>query len=418
MAIAMLSIGAGSVARSAPLSPAPSQPGVAASPGCETFFPSPYEVCGAILDKYKALGGPQSFLLLPKSNERPAPDGAGAFSEFVGGNIYWSPSTSAHPVAHDFLTKWGQYGYEAGFMRYPTTDEIVLGDGVSRRQEFEGASIYFSFVTGAHEVHGLIRQAWVDLGAETSFLGFPTSDEQDTPPQHSPWGGRESLFQTGVVTANLTNNSTHVGNWSIYPTPAPAGLTRTMPTADRLPALRAQDLPEATVPTGRAVKAGDGCPEGTTDYSKINKAEWNCESVSEDLSYYEVMLRKGEARGARIDDDSAEPAKTAGFGRLHAGEDHNIGPHTIQLIARDSQYCSPLGYQNRCSYTMAFHFDKDFIDNITVVVQQHADTEGRSPDSHDLGVVTAYCGIGNPADHRRGYCRDDIPPPFNGGKKH
>ena len=40
-----------------------------ASPGCGMFLPSPFEVCGAILAKYKSMGGPSSFLLYPTSNE-------------------------------------------------------------------------------------------------------------------------------------------------------------------------------------------------------------------------------------------------------------------------------------------------------------------------------------------------------------
>ncbi|MGF0313841.1 LGFP repeat-containing protein [Rhodococcus sp. IEGM1428] len=381
-------------------------------------------MCGAILDEYLALGGPQSFLLLPTSGELVNPDGVGRRSQFVGGNIYWSPDTGAHFVAHDFLTKWGDYGYETGFLQYPTTDEIVLGDGLSRRQEFQGGSIYFSFATGAHTIYGLIKQAWVDLGAETSYLGFPTSDEQDTPDRYHPYGTRENTFQTGVITADLTNGSTHVGNWSAYPGSNVAARSTSSVAASSLPPLRAQDLPaeqpeqsssDGTEPQARQQQDGSGCPDGTTDYEK---SEWNCESVTEDLSFYEMGLRKGEARGARIDNDGSAELSDAGFGRLHAGEDHNVGPHSLQLIAQDAPFCSPLGYKERCSYTEALHFDEDYVDSITVVVQQGPDTEGRAPDQYDVGVVTAFCEVGDPASHIVGYCSDDLPPPFNGGKNH
>lgn len=162
---------------------------------CQSFPPAPYQVCGAILDKYNQMGGPSSFLLLPKSNELDNPGNTGKRSEFLGGNIYWSSSTGAHPVAHDFLTKFGQYGYEAGFLGYPTTDEIVLPDGVGRRQEFKGATIYWSPLSGAHNVQGAVRQKWIDLGAERGSLGYPITDEIVTPDGL----GRMNRFRNGVI---------------------------------------------------------------------------------------------------------------------------------------------------------------------------------------------------------------------------
>lgn len=122
------------------------------------------------------MGGPNSFLLFPKSNELTNPGNTGKRTEFLGGNIYWSAATGAKPVAHEFLTKWGEHGYESGFLKYPTTDEIVLSDG-GRRQEFQGGSIYFSFATGAHSTQGLIRDKWISLGGATGALGYPVSDE-------------------------------------------------------------------------------------------------------------------------------------------------------------------------------------------------------------------------------------------------
>ncbi|MDL9947567.1 hypothetical protein QSJ19_18655 [Gordonia sp. ABSL11-1] len=152
-----------------------------AAAGCQIYPPTSFQVCGAIRDKYNQMGGPTSFLLLPKSNELTNPGNTGKRSEFIGGNIYWSAATGAHPVAHEFLFKWGDHGYETGFLKYPTTDEIVLSDGVRRRQEFQGGSIYWSPATGAHSIQGTIRQKWVDLGADQSYLGLPTTDEVVTP---------------------------------------------------------------------------------------------------------------------------------------------------------------------------------------------------------------------------------------------
>ena len=48
--------------------------------------------------------------------------------------------------------------------------------------------------TGAHEVHGLIRDRWAALGWETSYLGYPTSDE------FAVAGGRRVNFERGHIT--------------------------------------------------------------------------------------------------------------------------------------------------------------------------------------------------------------------------
>ena len=52
----------------------------------------------------------------------------------------------------------------------PASDERPTPDGVGRFRHFERGSIYWHPATGAHEVHGLIRQKWAELGWELSFL--------------------------------------------------------------------------------------------------------------------------------------------------------------------------------------------------------------------------------------------------------
>ena len=167
----------------------------AVAAGCQTYPPTSFQVCGRIRDKYNQTGGPTGFLLFPKSNELTNPGNTGKRSEFLGGNIYWSAATDAHPVAHEFLTKWGEKGYESGYMKYPTTDEIVLADGVNRRQEYQGGQIYWAAGIGAHTIQGAILDKWKAMGAEGSYLGFPTSDEKVAPDGK----GRYNTFQHGSM---------------------------------------------------------------------------------------------------------------------------------------------------------------------------------------------------------------------------
>jgi len=59
-------------------------------------------------------------------------------------------------------------------------DETATPGGTSRYNHFPGGSIYWMPATGAHEVHGAIRNLWSSMGWERSFLGYPTRDELTT----------------------------------------------------------------------------------------------------------------------------------------------------------------------------------------------------------------------------------------------
>jgi hypothetical protein len=83
----------------------------------------------------------------------------------------------------------------------PTTGELTTPDGVGRYNVFENGSIYWSPSTGAHEVHGRIRDKWRDLGWEGGTLGYPTSDEYAVP------GGRRSDFQRGSLVWNAQSGA-------------------------------------------------------------------------------------------------------------------------------------------------------------------------------------------------------------------
>lgn len=161
---------------------------------CQTFPPAPYQVCGAILDKYNELGGPSGFLLWPTSDELTNPDGVGKRSVFMNGPIYWHPDAGAHPVANHFFACWQRNGWEAGPLRYPTSDELVNPDGLGRRQYFQGGTIYWK-LNDAYFVAGAIRDKWGETSWETGYLGYPDSDEVTT----SDGAGRFNRFEHGMI---------------------------------------------------------------------------------------------------------------------------------------------------------------------------------------------------------------------------
>lgn len=154
----------------------------------------------AISDKYNALGGAGGFLGKPVdegagNQEMPTADGRGRVRDYEGGSIYWSPQTGAFEVHGLIRVKWAQLGGVRSFLGYPITDETGTPDGIGRYNHFQGGSIYWTPKTGAHEVHGAIRDRWAKMGWERSPLGYPVSDEKTPPNGH----GRYSEFQGGHI---------------------------------------------------------------------------------------------------------------------------------------------------------------------------------------------------------------------------
>ena len=58
------------------------------------------------------------------------------------------------------------------------------------------STISWSARTGAHVVHGQIRDLWLQMGAESGELGYPLSSEEPTPDGR----GRQSRFEFGEIT--------------------------------------------------------------------------------------------------------------------------------------------------------------------------------------------------------------------------
>ena len=171
-------------------------PTLNSAPGCKVYWPSPFEVCGAIRELYDSVGGPKSFLTFPKSNELTNPDGIGKRSEFVNGFIYWHPKTGAHTVSIPATVVWAKHGWERGHFGYPMTNDIALGDSWYK-QKYQGGYIYTRNSIPAVQagIQGRIYDKWQDMGAQKSTLGFPISSEEKTPDGI----GRYNLFQKGIM---------------------------------------------------------------------------------------------------------------------------------------------------------------------------------------------------------------------------
>ena len=165
-----------------------------------------HAVHGAILARYRAMGGPAGVLGFPTTDEKITPDGKGRYNQFAGtggSSIYWTYAKGAFEVQGLIRAHWAALGWERGVLGFPISNESATRTPGGRYNNFTGGSMTWSASTGAHEVNGAIRAQWMKLGADGGRLGLPTTDE------YSVAGGRRSDFVHGsVVWLAATNRTT------------------------------------------------------------------------------------------------------------------------------------------------------------------------------------------------------------------
>ena len=133
------------------------------------------EVNGEILAKYLLSGGPSGSLGFPRTSEMMGAHGVGRYNHFVDGSIYWFPLLGAYIVSGVIKDKWVELGAEGGPLGYPTADaENLEGGGV--RGRFQYGMIHYLPGRGAHYLYGPLLQKWNDSGAEHGPYGYPVED--------------------------------------------------------------------------------------------------------------------------------------------------------------------------------------------------------------------------------------------------
>ncbi|MDM5235260.1 hypothetical protein QUF83_03320 [Bacillus cereus] len=164
--------------------------------------------------KYEELGRNNVFLGTPISDVQNTADGLGMFMHFQGGTILWHPDTGAHEVHGAIRDKYEELSWERSFLGYPLTDESPTVDGVGRYNHFQGGTILWHPDTGAHEVHGAIRDKYEELGWERSFLGYPTSDEIPSPDGN----GQINVFQRGNIKWTTQSGAESIPRVAVFET--------------------------------------------------------------------------------------------------------------------------------------------------------------------------------------------------------
>lgn len=179
-------------------------------------------LCGPVLAKYKALGGPAAFGY-PTSGIRTAGDGTGRYVHFLqpgttteNRSIFWSPDTGAWSVRGSIWAKWNELGRDSGVLGYPTSDERATSDGVGRVTTFtkggRPGAIYYAAGIGAFSIRGPVYSKYLELGA-TRALGYPTTDIRSTSPKSGSFQRYRFRHETADSSSIYWSSST--GAWPV-----------------------------------------------------------------------------------------------------------------------------------------------------------------------------------------------------------
>ena len=155
-----------------------------------------------IHDKWRSLLQDGARLGAVFIGERPHADGR--VTTFGRGRIYWSKSTGAHALTGAILERFRRLGGTASRLGFPDSDVRAAGRPGSERARFEGGSIYWSPRTGARPVVGAILARFLRTGGAGGRLGLPTSSE------YVVRDGRRQNFRHGTITWLAASGRTYV----------------------------------------------------------------------------------------------------------------------------------------------------------------------------------------------------------------
>jgi uncharacterized protein with LGFP repeats len=156
---------------------------------------------GAILDRYRDLGGPDgSGLGFPKNDESDTGDAVGRFNDFSapeGASIYWTPQWGAAVIKGRVLDAWRQSGGITGPFGYPSTDTSVA-DGLqtSKFAGPEGTEIQWSQAGGLITIPAALAAKIPGFGTNT-----PTAE------------GTTSMSKPSMTTPAVPETSTKSSKW-------------------------------------------------------------------------------------------------------------------------------------------------------------------------------------------------------------
>jgi len=161
----------------------------------QRFIPKAFVVYGFIRNRYNTLGGGLGILGCPTCDEASTRDQIGRYNDFENGAIYWTTASGAVEILEPFLTKWKSLNGELGYLKYPTSSGIKVGNGLY--QTFQGGKIWWSPSSTAFAMSMPLASMYDDVGGPNA-LGFPVTDET---PMQNPLG-TIVRFQKGKILWN------------------------------------------------------------------------------------------------------------------------------------------------------------------------------------------------------------------------
>lgn len=126
---------------------------------------------------------------------KPQTINGGYLQQFQNATAYGRYGSEPMEVHGSIRQRYVEMNGPDGWLGFPLSNETATPDGTGRYNHFEHGSIYWHPATGAFEIHGAIRERWAALGYERGWLGYPKSDEV----KFDDDGGRVSFFQHGAI---------------------------------------------------------------------------------------------------------------------------------------------------------------------------------------------------------------------------
>jgi uncharacterized protein with LGFP repeats len=162
-----------------------------------------FAVTGAIRSDYWSLLGEGGGLGWPTASATPVT--GGSTQSFQGGTIF-SAASGSHAVRGALLTAYTALGAQSSALGWPISEQYVESfNGGGTAQGFQNGSMYQS-AAGAFPVSGVIRNQYWAVAGETGVLGWPTSAQTCT------GGTCTQSFQNGTIIA--TGSTTRLASSS------------------------------------------------------------------------------------------------------------------------------------------------------------------------------------------------------------
>jgi uncharacterized protein with LGFP repeats len=142
----------------------------------------PDDATSAINAARRAAGGPLG-PLGAKQGQQYAIGSDGAGQDFTGGKIFYSPATGANVVSGQVLKKYESVGGPQSDLGLPTSNEadggLKTGSRVSTFSAEDKPLIFWTPDYGAFIVRGAMNAAWDKLGGAVGSLGPPVADQTE-----------------------------------------------------------------------------------------------------------------------------------------------------------------------------------------------------------------------------------------------